>query len=638
MANGTDIAKAYVQIIPSAEGIKGKLEEIMGDEADRSGKSAGSKFGSAFGGILKAGGLAVAGFATATAAMTGALIKGSGELAEYGDHIDKMSQKMGLSATAYQEWDAILQHSGTSIDTMKAGMKTLANAVESGNGAFERIGLTMEEVAGMNNEELFAATIAGLQNVENETERTYLAGQLLGRGATELGALLNTSAEETEAMRQRVHELGGVMSDEAVKASAAYQDSLQDMRTALDGAKRGIMADFLPSITLAMDGLTELFSGGDGIGKLNEGIQAFIGKITENVPKIMEVGSRLVLSLGDAVVSNLPALLSASFGAIMTIANGLIDNLPAIIEAGLQVLVSLAQGIADNLPTLIPTIVDVVLQIVDTLTKPDTLSALIDASIAIMLALADGLIDAIPRLIEAIPDIIENLVLAITSNGPKMVETGLRLVLKLAEGIIKSVAQLAAAAPQLIVALVHGIVNQFKALLDPGARIVTSVKDGFMQKIQDAKNWGRDLIQNFINGLLEKWNNLKQTISNIAQTIKNFLGFSEPEEGPLSDFHTYAPDMMELFAKGIRDNEQVVKAQLAKSFDFGSFIEPVTIPVNPAYSGRYGAFGGYGPAYNYGGVTIVIEGRDKDAAQLARELQTELTRRTAGFDPWRQPA
>ena len=34
MANGTDIAKAYVQIIPSAEGIKGKLEEIMGDEAD----------------------------------------------------------------------------------------------------------------------------------------------------------------------------------------------------------------------------------------------------------------------------------------------------------------------------------------------------------------------------------------------------------------------------------------------------------------------------------------------------------------------------------------------------------------------------------------------------------------------------
>ena len=108
----------------------------------------------------------------------------------------------------------------------------MANAVENGNKAFQRIGLTQEELANMSQEEIFDATIAGLQNVEDETERTYLAGQLLGRGATELGALLNTSAEETQAMKDRVHELGGVMSDEAVKSAAAYQDQLQDMKTA----------------------------------------------------------------------------------------------------------------------------------------------------------------------------------------------------------------------------------------------------------------------------------------------------------------------------------------------------------------------------------------------------------------------
>jgi hypothetical protein len=57
-------------------------------------------------------------------------------VASYGDNIDKMSQKMGMSASAYQEWDAVMQHSGTSMETMKSSMKTLANAAETGNDAF----------------------------------------------------------------------------------------------------------------------------------------------------------------------------------------------------------------------------------------------------------------------------------------------------------------------------------------------------------------------------------------------------------------------------------------------------------------------------------------------------------------------
>ena len=50
-----DIAKAYVQIIPSAEGIKGKLEETLGGEAESAGKAAGGKFSKIFGGVAKAG-------------------------------------------------------------------------------------------------------------------------------------------------------------------------------------------------------------------------------------------------------------------------------------------------------------------------------------------------------------------------------------------------------------------------------------------------------------------------------------------------------------------------------------------------------------------------------------------------------
>lgn len=83
---------------------------------------------------------------------------------------------------------------------------------------------------------------------------------------------------------------------------------------------------------------------------------------------------------------------------------------------------------------------------------------------------------------------------------------------------------------------------------------------------QNALQWGRDLIQNFINGIKQMWENAKNTVRNFAQMIKNFLGFSEPKEGPLSDFHTYSPDMVDLFVKGLKDNQQKVADQLSQTF------------------------------------------------------------------------
>ena len=85
--------------------------------------------------------------------------------------------------------------------------------------------LSQEEVAKMSTEDLFAATIKGLQGMEEGAERTVLANELLGGAVKELGPLLNTSAEETDEMRRRVRELGGVMSEDAVKSAASFQDS-----------------------------------------------------------------------------------------------------------------------------------------------------------------------------------------------------------------------------------------------------------------------------------------------------------------------------------------------------------------------------------------------------------------------------
>lgn len=264
---------------------------------------------------------AITGAATAT---TAAIIKGVDAYTTYGDNVDKMSQKLNMSAQAYQEWSAIMEHSGTSVDSLQASMKTLANAVETGNDAFERLGISQEEIASMNNEQLFSRTITALQNVGNETERTYLAGQLLGRGATELGALLNTSAEDTEKMRQQVHELGGVMSDEAVKASAKYKDSIQDMKTAFKGLGRGLIADVVPAMTEISDGLTAIFTGDENGTDLfmqgfDKALASFGNSASKLKPIIQKVGEiavktipQIISSVGKALIKTAPELLSAT--------------------------------------------------------------------------------------------------------------------------------------------------------------------------------------------------------------------------------------------------------------------------------------------------------------------------------------
>ena len=139
----SDLGKAYVQIIPSAEGISGSISSILDNEATSAGKSAGINIAGGIGSALKGATTLVA---AGAAAVTGAITKGSADVAAYGDNIDKMSQKMGLSAQSYQEWDAVMQHSGTSMEAMKSSMKTLANAAQTNSAAFKELGISEKDL------------------------------------------------------------------------------------------------------------------------------------------------------------------------------------------------------------------------------------------------------------------------------------------------------------------------------------------------------------------------------------------------------------------------------------------------------------------------------------------------------------
>lgn len=487
----------------------------------------GSGFGGKLKNAMKVGGAAVAALGAATGALAGSFVKGADAVADYGDTIDKQSQKMGISARSYQEWNAILQHSGSSIDAMSKGMITLQKKAADGAEAFEALGLTQEQVASMSTEELFAATISGLQNMEEGAERTALASELFGGATKELGPLLNTSAEETEAMRKRVNELGGVMSDDAVKAAAKYKDSLQDMQTAFGGLKNNLMSEFLPALTTVVDGLTALVSGdSSGLGQIKEGINQFASNLSEVLPDILKFGSEIVVSLATAITENLPVLLPAAFGAIKTIGEGILMNLPMILESGLQMILTLAQGLIDALPEMIPTIVDVVLQIVDMLTQPDTLSALIDASIAIIMALANGLIEALPRLLEKAPEIVGNLMTAIVQNAPKLLKS----------------------AYELIVTLGRGIVQNLGLMLQKGGEIVQKVVSGIGQSIQGLWSAGLDIVRGIWKGISDGFGWIK---GKITGWVGDLLGFFKRLLGIKSPSKVFADQVGRFMAEGV---------------------------------------------------------------------------------------
>lgn len=304
-------------------------------------------------------------------------------------------------------------------------------------------------------------------------------------------------------------------------------DYISDMINDLVYSIETYAENLIPVIETVLQGITQLVTQLAPV--LAEELPAMI---EQSLPPLLNSAKDVIETLAKGLLQALPSLMPTVTKLIVDLAKMIISMAPEIIKTGIQLIVDLAMGIAQALPELIPAIVDAILTIVDTLTDPNNLMMLLDAAIAIILALAEGLIEAMPELIEKAPEIIWNLTVALIKATPKLLQ----------------------AAAELIMTLIKGIMDGWAKIFEVGGQIVEKVKAGFSQKVQDAKNWGSDVIQNFINGIKEKWQALKDSVANVAKTVKSYLGFSEPEEGPLSDFHTYAPDMMDLYAKGIRDN------------------------------------------------------------------------------------
>lgn len=184
---------------------------------------------------IKTAGKWAAGVAAAAVAVGAAMVKAAKDTAAEMDVVDKASQRMKISAESYQELAHAAELSGVEMSTLEQAAKKL-----------EGTGLNMDDAL----EQIYLLNTA--------EERAAKAAELFGeKVAYNMTPMLNASAEEMEAMKDEAHELGLVMSDDAVKNGAAMNDMFSKIESSLGALMNGLMSEFMPYIMEILDWLIE---------------------------------------------------------------------------------------------------------------------------------------------------------------------------------------------------------------------------------------------------------------------------------------------------------------------------------------------------------------------------------------------
>jgi len=315
IANETNIEKQD-QMRESLERVENQLGEVT--EAEEETGSVFEKVAEIFKNKAVLMGTAIAGVVTAA-------FKMAESTASVAKEASNTSQKLGLTTTGFQEWEYVLRKSGTSIDVLGVGMKTLQKTMggltedgDSASAAFHAIGIEFDDIKGKSPEEALNMTVSALQDMPEGADRTTAALKLLGKGAMELQPLLNKTSETTEELKDRSHELGLVMSDEQLAAAGEFRGAVGRLNDELTATKNAIGNALIPVFN-AMLGV--VISAIDGYRNLSPAVKTVVtilgtyvavGTAATLITKLasIEVKGYSLAKLGAAAADNAHAVIT----------------------------------------------------------------------------------------------------------------------------------------------------------------------------------------------------------------------------------------------------------------------------------------------------------------------------------------
>ena len=470
-----EVGTAWIRVMPETQQFGSTLKSAVMRDSDSTGQSGGKSLSSGLAKGLKIGGAAVV---SGAGVLTGALIKGAQSTAKYGGNVDKMSQKIGISAKSYQQWDYVMARAGMSVDSLKMGMKTLSSQAQGNSDAFQKLGISQKEVATMSKEELFDKTVKGLASMKDGTERSALASKLLGRAGADMAPLLNQGTAAIEEQKQMAIDYGMVMSDEAVKASANFEDSMTTMQMTMTGLKNRIMGEFLPSMTQITDGMGKLFKGDmSGLDDINAGIEGFVAKVTANLPMMLDVGTKILTSLVAGIIQSLPRLLACGAQLVMSLGQAIIGLAPTLMSVGLQIIQQIASGIINGLPILLANLTGIINGITAWISSNG--DQFMDKGVEWITNLGNGFMKALPSIISNLGSLLNSIVKLVIAIAPKLLAAGLKIIGQLAVGFVRALPKIIAAVAKVAAGAIKGLAKLPGQMLSAGVKAVASLASGF---------------------------------------------------------------------------------------------------------------------------------------------------------------
>ena len=307
------------------------------------------------------------------------------------------------------------------------------------------------------------------------------------------------------------------------------------MQTAMSGIKRTIGSELLPSFTLVMDGITEVFAGEEGgENKIEKGIsQAFegIGRsaaklkpivsrlgnslfsvIQSNLPQIVSNGIQFTTNIATKIISALPQIMSDAGGIIETIGGTISTNIPKLADAARQAITDFSGYLRENLPTLIPEGIGAVGELVKGITSPETTGTLLTAASDIVTGLINGLTseETLNQIVTDAPIIVDNIVTGITNGVDKLADAALTLTGNLLSYLSnpENRQKLEDCAEKILDSIAQG----FTKLLGTGAEAVYNFGGQIADNIGLGDYWrvGNESLSEWWDGFKAKWTEFKE--------------------------------------------------------------------------------------------------------------------------------
>lgn len=568
----TELAKAYVQIIPSAVGIQGRIQKEIEPEADSAGSSFGGKM---VGMIKKVIATAAIGKALSASISEGAALEQSlgGIETLFKDSADKVKanaakayQTAGMSANDYMELTTSFSASLLSSlagDTSKAADVADMAMVDMSDNA-NKMGTNMEDIK--NAYQGFAK-----QNY------TMLDNLKLGYGGTksEMERLL-ADAQKISGVEYNIDNLSDVYS-----AIHVIQGQLDITGTTAKEEATTISGSFNQMKAAAKNVMGEIALGMDVGPALNELANTIITFAVGNLlPAVWNVISALPSAIVTFVTALGPQLFAAVYGLIPQIASGITTGIPTLYQSAMQLMDQFDIGIQEQLPILLQNGVDFITNIVNGILQnlPQVITmagniiiyfantiismfpTVLSAGASLLLKLVNGIINNLPQIAQAAVTTIVRFVASIGQNLPQILQSGITIIAKLAAGLIRAIPNLVGQIPAIISAIVNAFTSQ---------------------------NWGSigiNIISGIASGLRSAahmlWDAVKGVLGGFKENVLAFFGIHSP-----SRWGAYVGEMIDTgIANGLIGKTTLVSnaaAELQKSVK-----KPIGTSMNLAISGK----------------------------------------------------